>query len=284
LTINLAGFVGFAALAFVLSELAPASANIVSGGDDGSFKVADQWLFLGVGYYAVFSWAMGLRARDLPTFTLTWGAPAFLTVVLGYGTVAFMAYTNSYWGAPYAERSLGADKSDLGWFLGAPGALAGFLGVILGGRLADLLLERRADGRVLVILFGLVTPVPIVFFAFTTSSLTAFYVLSFFANMLTASALGAAAATSQALVLPRMRGMATAIFFLSTTLVGLGLGPFVAGYVSAANGGDLSAGVLSTLMIAPFGIVLVIAALRLVPPASNSILERARAAGEDIAA
>ena len=95
------------------------------------------------------------------------------------------------------------------------------------------------------------------------------------------SALGAAAASSQALVLPRMRGMATAIFFLSTTLIGLGIGPFLAGYVSAISG-DLSHGMLSTLVAVPFGVILLIAALRLVPAANASVIERARAAGEDI--
>ncbi|MEC9151131.1 MAG: MFS transporter [Pseudomonadota bacterium] len=244
--------------------------------------VFEQWLFLGVGYYAVFSWAMGLRARDLPTFKLTWGSPAFLCVVLGYGTVAFTAYAASYWGAPYAERALGVDKTDLGWFLGAPAAVAGFLGVIIGGRLADFLLERRPEGRVWVILFGLVTPLPAMWLAYTTDDVVLFYIGAFLAQMLSAAALGAAAASSQALVLPRMRGLATATFFLSTTLIGLGLGPFMAGYVSATNGDDLSFGVLSTLIAAPFGFVLLIAALRLVPQAAASVVERARAAGEPV--
>ena len=79
-----------------------------------------------------------------------------------------------------------------------------------------------------------------------------------------------------------MRGMATATFFLSTTLIGLGLGPFMAGYVSATNSDDLSLGVLSTLVAAPFGLVLLIAALKLVPEAAASVVERARAAGETI--
>lgn len=280
LAINLAGAVFFAAAALGLSQLVPASANLITGFDDGSFKVSDQWLFLGVGYYAVFSWAMGLKARDLPTFRLTWGSPAFLCVILGYGTVAFMAYANSYWGAPYAERVLGATKYDLGLWLGAPGAVAGFLGVVLGGRMADYLLERRPDGRIWVIMFGLVTPVPVVYSAFTADTLPVFYVLSFFANMLTASALGAAAASSQALVLPRMRGVATATFFLATTLVGLGLGPFMAGYVSAINGDDLAAGVISTLVITPFGFVLLIGALVLFPKALAQLRHRAEEAGE----
>ena len=267
LVVNLLGAAFFAGLAWALWRWT---------------GVFEQWLFLGVGYYAVFSWAMGLRARDLPTFKLTWGSPAFLCVVLGYGTVAFTAYAASYWGAPYAERALGVDKTDLGWFLGAPAAVAGFLGVIIGGRLADFLLERRPEGRVWVILFGLVTPLPAMWLAYTTDDVVLFYIGAFLAQMLSAAALGAAAASSQALVLPRMRGLATATFFLSTTLIGLGLGPFMAGYVSATNGDDLSLGVLSTLIAAPFGFVLLIAALRLVPQAAASVVERARAAGEPV--
>jgi MFS family permease len=280
LGVNLIGLAFFAVAALGLSQAVPATANLISGFGDGSFAVSDQWLFLAVGYYAVFSWAMGLKARDLPTFRLTWGSPAFLCVILGYGTVAFMAYANSYWSAPYAERVLGASKSELGFLLGMPGALAGFLGVVLGGRMADYLFERRSYGRILVIMFGLITPIPVVYSAFTTTSLPVFYVLSFFANMLTASALGAAAASSQALVLPRMRGVATATFFLATTLVGLGLGPFMAGYVSAINGDDLAAGVISTLVITPFGFVLLIGALVLFPKALAQLRHRAEEAGE----
>ena len=79
-----------------------------------------------------------------------------------------------------------------------------------------------------------------------------------------------------------MRGMATAIFFLSTTLIGLGIGPFLAGYVSAVSPGGLSTGMLTTLVAAPFGFVLLLAALKLVPAAGASVLERARAAGEAV--
>ncbi len=279
---NLAGLAGFISLALGLSQLIPASANMIPGFADGSWKISDQWLFLAIGYYAVFSWAIGLRQRDLPTFRLTWGSPAFLSVILGYGMVAFVSYTVSYWAAPFGERMLGASKSELGLYLGAPGAVGGFLGVILGGAMADFLLKRRPDGRILVILFGLLTPIPVVYVAFTTTSLPLFFALAFLQSLLTSSALGAAAATSQALVLPRMRGVATAIFFLATTLVGLGIGPFMAGYVSKISGDDLGAGVLSTLVVAPVGMVMLLIAMRLVPGAINGLVDRARAAGEPI--
>ncbi len=242
--------------------------------------ITDQWLLLAIGYYAVFCWATALRARDYPTFALTWGSPAFLCTILGYGTVAFMAYSASYWGAPYAERVFDVSKGELGFWLGGGGAAGGFLGVILGGRMADALFTRMPSGRIWVVLFGLLAPIPFAIVQYTTDNWTLFIFLNVVVGALAASALGAAAASSQALVLPRMRGTATATFFLATTLVGLALGPYTAGYVSAQNDGDLSIGVLSTLWITPIGLMLLIAAIRLVPAANASVLERATAAGE----
>ena len=125
-------------------------------------------------------------------------------------------------------------------------------------------------------------PLPAMWVAYTTSDVAVFYVGAFLAQLLSASALGAAAASSQALVLPRMRGLATATFFLATTLIGLGLGPCMAGYVSATNGDDLSLGVLSTFVAAPFGFILLVAALKLVPQAAATVVERARDAGEEV--
>jgi MFS family permease len=240
-----------------------------------------QWLFLGIGFYAVFSWASNLKSADPATFALIWKSPAFLCTIMGYGTVAFVSYAGSYWGAPYAERVFGVSKTEIGWLVGGPGAVAGFLGVILGGRMADWLRTRLASGRILVVAFGSLAPVIPFYIAFTAASSTTFYIFNFIAGVFTASALGAAAATTQDLVLPRMRGTATATFFLATTLFGLALGPYMAGQVSTATG-DLATGVLSTLIVVPLGLGLLFAAYRLLPAAEQSVLERARAAGEAV--
>ncbi len=240
-----------------------------------------QWLFLGVGCYAIFSWATSLKYRDPPAYALIWGNPAFLCTIMGYGCVAFGSYASSYWSAPYAERVFGVPKTEIGWLIGGPGALAGFLGVIMGGRMADWLRTRNEAGRIIVIAFGLIAPIPLFISAFTTSVPTTFYVLIFFAHIGTASALGAAAATTQDLVLPRMRGTATATFFIATTLFGLALGPYMAGHVSTVTG-NLATGMLSTLVVVPLGMVLLFFAYRLVPNAESNATERARAAGEAI--
>jgi MFS family permease len=274
LAINVLGAIGFAAAAVALTHLVYAGPGKIIP------AVSDQWLFLGVGYYAVFSWASAQRSRDLPTFRLTWGSPAFLATILGYGMVSFMSYASSFFAAPYGEIAFAIPKTQLGWLLGAPAAVAGFLGVIAGGRAADWLFVRHPAGRLFVVMFGLLAPMPVVWLLFTTDDRTVFFVCASLSQFLAASALGAAAATSQSLVLPRMRGVATATFFLATTLVGLALGPFLAGWLSAQRGGDIPFGMRSILWAAPIGFLCLVIAIRLVPEAVRTMVARAQAAGE----
>ncbi len=244
-----------------------------------------QWSAVGLGYYAVFSWACTLRARDTATFRLIWGTPAFICTTLGYGLVALAAYALAFWSAPYAEIVLGLPKQELAFWLGANGAISGFVGVILGGRLADMLRAKNPAGRILMIIFGVVAPIVPIWIGYTTDNATLFYVMNFLAGMFGATALGAAAATTQDLVLPRMRGTATAAFFLGTTLVGLSFGPYMVGQISDLAGtivdgkpvGDLRTGILSLIGVAPIALILLLYAYRAVPQAEATIVERAAA-------
>ena len=249
-----------------------------------------QWSAVGFGYYAVFSWACALRARDPATFRLIWGTPAFVCTTLGYGLVALAAYALAFWSAPYAETVLGLPKQEFAFILGANGALSGFLGVIIGGRIADALRVKNPAGRILVIIFGVLGPIVPIGIGYTTDNATLFYVMNFLAGMTGATALGAAAATTQDLVLPRMRGTATAAFFLGTTLVGLSFGPYMVGQISdlagsVVNGkpvGNLRVGILSLIVVAPVALALLISAYRMLPTAERNIVERARNAGEPV--
>lgn len=240
-----------------------------------------QFGLVAIGFYAVFSWAAALRKGDPSTFALTWRTPTFLCIVLAYAVVSYVGYTVTYWAAPYAERTFAYDKVALGWLLGAPAAVGGFLGVIGGGWLADRLHRRHPGGRLLVIAIGLLAPVPIVLVAYRTADPAVFFVGSFLVQTATSSALGASAAASQALVLPRMRGTATAVFFLGSTLIGLAFGPFVAGLVSELTG-SLGTGVIANLAAVPIGVAALVAAFRLYARADGSKLDRARAAGEEL--
>jgi len=275
LVINLATGAAIAAFAYMMIQLT------------GNFP---QWSAVGSGYYAVFSWASTLRAKDPATFKLIWGTPAFICTTLGYGLVSLAAYALAFWSAPYAETVLGLPKAELAFILGANGAVSGFIGVIIGGRIADGLRAKNPAGRILVVIFGVVAPVIPIWIGFTTENTTLFYVMQFLAGMFGATALGAAAATTQDLVLPRMRGTATAAFFLGTTLVGLSFGPYMVGQISDLAGtmvdgklvGNLRVGMLSLIGVAPVALGLLIAAYRMLPEAERTIAERAREAGEPV--
>ncbi len=244
-----------------------------------------QWSAVGVGYYAVFSWASALKFGDPATYRLIWGTPAFVCTTLGYSLVSFVAWALGFWSAPYAETVLHLPKQELALILGGNGALGGFLGVIAGGRVADALRSRNPAGRIWVILFGVVAPVMPIWIGYSTQIPVLFYAMNFLASMGGAAALGAAAATTQDLVLPRMRGTATAAFFLGTTLVGLSFGPYLVGLISdlagsVVNGrpvGDLRTGILSLIGVAPIALMLLIYAYRTVPAAEATLAVRAGA-------
>ncbi|PZQ20197.1 MAG: MFS transporter [Sphingopyxis macrogoltabida] len=245
-----------------------------------------QWSAVALGYYAVFSWASALRAHDPATFRLIWGTPAFICTTLGYGLVALAAYALAFWSAPYAEVVLGLPKQQLAFILGANGAVSGFVGVILGGRMADALRARNPAGRILMVIFGVVAPIIPIWIGYTTDNILLFYVMNFLAGLFGAAALGAAAATTQDLVLPQMRGTATAAFFLGTTLVGLSFGPYMVGQISDITGttvngqlvGNLRVGILSLIGVAPIALALLLYAYRALPRAEATIAERAAAA------
>lgn len=242
-----------------------------------------QWLSVGLGYYAVFSWACTLKSRDPATWRLIWGTPAFICTTLGYSLVSLVAWALGFWAAPYAETVLHLPKQQFAFWLGANAALAGFLGVIIGGRIADALRTRNPAGRILVIGFGVIAPIAPLWIGYTTENSTLFYTMNFLTGMFGATALGAAAATTQDLVLPRMRGTATAAFFLGTTLVGLAFGPYIVGLISDLTGtmvngklvGDLRTGILALVGVAPIALGLLIYAYRTVPAAEASLVERA---------
>ncbi len=282
LAVNVAVLLGLAALATVLAR---------ATGD------WPQWAAICLGAYAVTSWAQSLKERDPPTHTLIWGTPAFVLMLVGAGSISFVGYSLSFWIVPYAIRTFvvpmaaaaAAGGAAVPWYgttemvallVGGWGAAGGFLGVVLGGIISDWYKKRNPGGRLIVASLACVVPAPFIWAMFTTDSLAVFLLCDIplaFGSMY----VGIAAATTQDLVLPRMRGAATATYFIGTTLIGLGLGPYFAGAVSKATG-DLGTGILSLLLMAPVTLTCLYLVYRKLPAAEASRVDRAIAAGEVI--
>jgi MFS family permease len=272
---------GFGRRALSANLLGGAIIAAIAFGAFALFGRGPQWIALGTGAYAVFSWSQSLKMRDPPTHALIWGTPTFLLAVVGFGLISFKGYAIGFWGAPYAIRTFGIDAATAGLFLGAGGALGGFLGVVIGGRMADALRKVNASGRIIVAFFALLATAPLIWLQFSTQNLTLFFIAAFLNSITGSMWVGIAAATSQDLVLPRMRGAATATYFLGTTMIGLGLGPFSVGLLSEVLG-DLGKANIAILALLPVSATLLYLVYRNLPAAEASRIERARAAGENI--
>jgi MFS family permease len=253
-----------------------------------------QWAAYSLGAYAIFSWVQSLRHRDPPTYALIWGSPAVVLLAVAFGSISFVTYATSFWIPFYVEEHFygGAmaparyfagltAKAEVGLIVGTTSAISAAAGVILGGYLSDLWRQRNPRGRLFINMLSAVLPLPIVGFLLTTDSLPAFYWVNPFAHMIASAWVGAAVATLQDLVLPRMRATAGATYILGTTMVGLALGPYFAGKMSVVTGG-LATGV-AALYFMP---VLTLAGLwigsRHLARLEATKVERARAAGEPI--
>ncbi|MEM7569158.1 MAG: MFS transporter [Pseudomonadota bacterium] len=242
---------------------------------------AQQWGAIGLGVYCVFSWAQGLVLRDPPSYALIWGNPTFVLAAIAFGTISTVGYSVALWTPIYALRELSLPLDQVGWVLGFGSAFAGWLGISLGGPLADAWRRKTPRGRLFLIMTATCAALPLGLATFTVTDTNLFYALAITTNVFSTMWVGAAAATCQDLVLPRMRGVATAAYFLATTLLGLGLGPYMVGKLSVETG-SLRTAILLLFLIVPVTLTLLGLAAKRLPGAEASRIERAKAAGEEI--
>ena len=238
-----------------------------------------QWIALGIGLYAAVSWAQALALRDRPAAALILGTPTLRLAGLGFAFLAFTGYGLGFWLAPLLVRVHGAGEAEVGLMLGGTSAVAGWLGVTLGGVLADHWQRTRAHGRLLVGLVNALVPLPIAVWLLWTDETWLVYVLAFPLSLTTSLWIGPGASTVQDLVLPRMRAVASAAYLLVVTFVGLALGPYTIGRLSVALG-DLRLAMLWALAANLAAAACLWHAMGRIEHDRGSLLERARRMGE----
>ena len=285
LVTNLVGLVGCIAAAVALiwwtdGLLPPARRSPIA--EVGGFTITTnvvQWVAIAIGAYCSMSWLQSIRLRDRPTAALI-GNPTFAALSVAGGLMSFASYGISPFLYLYAAQTFGVGP-EAGYMLGWILAIAGGLGTVAGGLLGDAARRMHPAGRIYLVLFAAVSGSCALVLMMTTSSLGIYYLGLGFTSFLSIMWLGPVAASSQDLVLPRMRGAATAVFFLGTNIIGLGLGPYMVGLVSDGTG-DLRFAMLSVLFVLPITIALLVYASRTLPAREVGAIERARSAGEPI--
>jgi MFS family permease len=195
-----------------------------------------QWIALGIGLYAAFSWAQALAVRDRSAFDIIFQTSTLRYAAPGFALLAFTGYGIGFWTPPYFVRMRGVSEADAGLILGGTAAAAGWLGVTLGGLWADRWRHRWNAARLYVGMAAALLPLPLAVWMLFTERTWWAYILNVPVNIGASMWIGPGASTVQDLIPPRLRAIASAAYLLVVTFIGLALGPYTIGRLSVAFG------------------------------------------------
>jgi MFS family permease len=163
-----------------------------------------------------------------------WSRVSFRHLSFAAGLHAFVSYGVSAFYAAYLMRSHGMSIAQAGVWLGFLSAGGGIAGVYVGGKLSDWQVRRTGDARwqLWIPCIALIINTPVWVCVFTLPGQHAVLACMLIAIALGATYLGPSIAASQQMVSIRERTVSGAVLLFMLNLVGLGLGPTVAGYLS----------------------------------------------------
>lgn len=174
----------------------------------------------------------------------------------GFAFLSFAGYGSAAWVPTFFIRSYGWEPAQVGIIYGSLVAVFGCLGIVSGGRLADMLAKRgRSDANMRVGLLSALGALPlVVLFPMMPNATWAAVLLApsiFFLSM----PFGVAPAAIQEIMPNAMRGQASAVYLFVITLFGLGVGPTAVALVTDYVFGYEEALRYSLLIITTFAVV-----------------------------
>ncbi|MFN8354276.1 MAG: MFS transporter [Spirosomataceae bacterium] len=150
----------------------------------------------------------------------------FLLQNLGTGFIALTNYATVAWVPTFFDRVHGWEASKTGILFGLSVTVFSTLGIVVGGRTADYLLEKGyTDAKLRA---GIISAIGLIVFGtiyLVVPSPEVALLLLIPSNFFSAFAFGAAPAAMQEAMPNQMRGIGSAIYLFIVNLVGIGLGP-----------------------------------------------------------
>lgn len=173
------------------------------------------------------------QAERQPTVIETarhvFGNRAFLHITIGATLVGFVGYGTGTFAQAYFIRMFHLSYAEVGLAFGLVGGLSAGLGTLLGGVMGDWAGRHRRHWYALLPALGLLIATPTYILAFTQDSWVMALWWMLLPGLFHYAYIGPTLGTMHNIAEPRMRAMATALFFVVVNLVGLGLGPYATG-------------------------------------------------------
>jgi len=241
-----------------------------------------QWGVVGIGLFVIFNLFQSFKLSDAPAHAVVASPSVMLLMVVG-GLQTAINYGVMGFTPSFIMREFGLSPSATGLQFGLLSAALGVLGPIIAGPLTDKLNRHFSSaGRIGLVLLSLgITPF-IAIWVYTAADATSFYIRFSLYSLILTMWMPPLYSALMDLVLPRMRGITFSTYTIIMTILGLGIGPYLVGMVSDANGGQLGSAILSVNFVAPVIVVLLIVVMLRIRKDEESAVDRARAAGEEI--
>jgi len=243
-----------------------------------------QWGVVGFGALVVVNLLQRLQLADRPTFEVITRSPALL-LCLGVGALQMMINYGTMGFTPsFLMKHYGLSPATTGLEFGVLAGVLGIIGPLLAGPLSDRINMRfPGSGRACVTLVSLGVSPLIAIWVYHAQNPATFYARFVPYSLVLTAWYPPLYAILFEQVLPRMRGITSSLYIIVTTLSGIGIGPFVVGMISDANGGDLAAAILAINWVAPAIVVMLVALALRVRGDEEQLIARARRGGESLA-
>lgn len=157
---------------------------------------------------------------------------SFLYVSGGMAFAALAEYASQAWLPTYLIRHYALTPGELGTRYALVTGIPAVIGMLTGGRLADLWIRRDARAPVWILILTYCIALPLTLVTLLTNSLTLVFSVTALSSLFTGIYIGPNYALIQGLAGAKMRSTAAAVYMLLVNLVGLGAGPLVAGLLS----------------------------------------------------
>jgi MFS family permease len=242
-----------------------------------------QWSVVGFGVFVVLNLLQSLRLSDKPAYAVITHSPSLLLcmavgslqMMINYGV---MGFTPSF-----LMKHYGLSATKTGLQFGLLAAAMGVIGPLIAGPVSDRVNRRfPGAGRAYIALISLGLSPLIAMWVYHSSDVPSFYARFVLYSVVLTGWLPPLYTIMFEQVLPRMRGITSSIYVIASTIFGLGMGPYLVGMMSDANGGDLGAAILGINWVAPAIVLMLLVLARRAQRDEESILRRAGSAGEPV--
>jgi sugar phosphate permease len=174
------------------------------------------------------------RLRTTSPWRMLLTIPTMWWLIVSGALHNFNMYALGSFFSPFLMRFHGADLRHAGLIAMSVYGLSGIPGLLIGGALADSMMKRRKDGRLIVGMTAIFISIPFLVLALRRPAhdIVGFAALASVGCMCMYVYYSSVYATIHDVVTPALRGTAMAIYFFAMYVLGASLGPIATGTVS----------------------------------------------------